>query len=203
MSLDPPGGSSRPEGRCGLSGSAAAGWFPLWTAVPYLSFCHDAFGVAGGVGGTGGTGVVPPSEADPRTLYAASDSCLAFNRLAMDGRHGPSAWHPMLTTVTAPKRVGTAYGVYSSQFGLPGVLLNAVAEATGANRMRIGFAACETIGLLTAAAIAAFLVALGRDFGHAAAAIAAVLVAWSPQLAYLVPSVYWATCLTFAPFSLA
>ena len=162
-----------------------AGWFLLWTAVLYAGFCHDVFAVYG-----------------RRSLYVGPDSFLAFNRLALDGRQGLSPWHPLVINVEDPVRPGTPYRNYTSQFGLSGVALNAIAELTGANRMRVGFAAAQGIGLLTAALIAAFLTAAGLRFGQTAAGVAAVLTAGSPQLVYHVSSVYWCTFLLFAPFVL-
>lgn len=161
-----------------------AGIFVFWAVLLHLSFAYDVFSVFGG----------------PRSLYVGPDSYLALNRLALDERHDVGLLHPMPRQINDPKDPSAPRLDYHSQFGLPGVVLNAVAHATGADRMRIGIAAAQVCCFLTAALLSLFLVSVGLRHGRFTAGVTAVLLALSYQLIYLVPSIYWCCFLSFGPF---
>ncbi len=159
----------------------------VYVAVLYGSFAHNIFWVPDGVF----------SIRDGfRTGYVGYDSDLVVNRLAL-ARDGVHPLHPLYWQDYQNSRTGF---VYTSQFGLQGVVLGAVYRIVGGDvEVFACRAACVFTGL-TACVLAAFFGSVARRVGPTAGDVGVLLTAGSPVLLPFATSLYWVPFLTLAPF---
>jgi hypothetical protein len=161
--------------------------FAAYTAVLYAGLVHNAFCVPEDMLSCRG---------EFRPGHQTADCSLVVNRL----RHPDAGtWTPLGYWEWVERK----WRWYPSQFGLTGVVLGAVARATGAGPEQVVGVANLAFGLATAAVLAAFFASVARRVGPLAGHVGVVLAACTPPLLHFAPSVYWALPLVLGPFVLA
>jgi hypothetical protein len=158
--------------------------FAVYAALLFASWYFDALGLPE---------VDHPAawmRCAPRTGYVGPDSSLVITRLA---RTDLPAVHPLF--------IQTAWGShepYRSQFGLVGVVLAPVRDATGTDPACLAAA----FALLTAAVVAGVFAAAHRLLGAPSGDVACALAALAPVFLPFAASLYWAVFLMLLPFAL-
>lgn len=152
----------------------------MYTAILFGSFYYDLFRIV-------------EREAYftelTRHHYLGYDSYLVLDRLHLTERGEAAALSPLTEK-------------YRSQFGLQGVVLDAALRVFHVPSVKLAYFAAGAVTLLTSLLLAAFFADVAKRIGPITAGAGVVLTAWSPQLIYMVPSLYWCAFLLFAPFVL-
>lgn len=125
-----------------------------------------------------------------RTSDLGFDSSLVVSRLA---RNDLPALHPLVI-----QTAWLSFEPYRSQFGLTGVVLAPLRDATGAHPAAFS----AVFALLTAAVVAGVFAAAHRWLGPPTGDVACGLAAFAPGLLRFAPSLYWVPFLMLLPFAL-
>jgi len=152
----------------------------IFAAILFASFSYDLFRVV-------------EREAYftelTRHHYLGYDSYLVLDRLHLTEQGQANTLSPLTEK-------------YRSQFGLQGVILGLVLKLTRISAVQLAYVASGAFSLLTALVLAAFFADIANRLGRVTAGIAVMLTAWSPQLCYMTPSLYWCMFLLVSPFVL-
>jgi hypothetical protein len=181
-----------PETTHGTPTEQAHGWvrrFAVYTAVLFASWNFNLLALP--------SDMVFGSE-KPRARYLGGESNIVLYRVAM-----PPGAHPVHPMFYEPMPPGSPLRVYRSQFGIQGVALAALKNATGLGNKTFVTLAPAAFALLAAAALAAVFATAHRWLGPPVGDVACALGAATSILVALAPSLYWAPFLMLGPFALA
>jgi hypothetical protein len=111
------------------------------------------------------------------------DSNLVLNRL-LQGQQDISFWHP----------------IYTSQFGLHGVVLSAIDRVTPLESTTFAIYSAHIFSLLTALVLGLFAVSIYRQYGAKTTFVFLVLTGFSPWLSGFSFSLFWFISISILPF---